>query len=141
LGNRADRATNPFSVFLFMGKRLAFLLITGLAAGMTQATEYEDIEIVQADEKGIVFEYRPVNVRLEVAEATDSAAGRMVRRLTIGNCARTAAAGNYDLPVRIVLVGIPADARPEEVAFASGDNSFSVTRAAMNGRMVDRGMR
>ncbi len=139
LGNKADRATNPFSAFLFMGKRLAFLLITGLAAGMTRATEYEDIEIVQADEKGIVFEYRPVNVRLEVAQATDSAAGRMVQRLAIGNCARTVAAGNYDLPVRIVLVGIPADARPEVVAFASGDNSFSVTSAAMNGRMVDRG--
>ncbi|MCI0329391.1 MAG: type IX secretion system sortase PorU [candidate division Zixibacteria bacterium] len=122
-----------------MGKRRAFLLIAALAAGSVQAAEYGDIEIVRADEKGILFEYRPVNVRLEMAPAFDSTvAGRPLQRLAIGNCARTVAEGNYDLPVRIVLVGIPADARTEIVAFAEGEASLAAANAAKNGRMIDR---
>ncbi len=139
MGNIADRATNPFSVFLFMGKRLTFLIIATLTAGIAQATEYGDIEIVRADEKGILFEYRPVNVRLELAEVFDSAtAGRPAQRLAIGNCARTAAAGGYDLPVRIVLIGVPPDARPEIMALASGENEMAVSQVARNDRAIDR---
>ncbi|MCI0595425.1 MAG: type IX secretion system sortase PorU [candidate division Zixibacteria bacterium] len=122
-----------------MGKRLTLLIVTALAAGITQATEYGDIEIVRADEKGILFEYRPVHVRLELAETFDTAtAGKPVRRLAISNCARTTAVGGYDLPVRIVLVGIPPDARPEVMVFASGENGFTAPDAAMNGSMADR---
>ncbi len=138
MGNTADRATNPFSAFLFMGKRLTLLIVTALAAGITQATEYGDIEIVRADEKGILFEYRPIHVRLEIAEMFDSAvAGKPAQRLAIRNCARTAAVGGYDLPVRIVLVGIPPGARPEVMAFTSGENEIAVSEAAKNGRAVD----
>jgi len=139
LGNIADRATNPFSVFLFMGKRLTLLIVTALAAGTLQATEHEDIEIVRADEKGILFEYQPVNVRLDMAVTFDSTvAGKPAQRLAISNCARTTATGGYDLPVRIILVGIPPGARPEVMAFASGENEIAVTEAAKNGRAVDR---
>ncbi|MGH8003524.1 MAG: type IX secretion system sortase PorU [Limisphaerales bacterium] len=106
---------------------------------MAQATEYGDIEIVRADEKGILFEYRPVNARLEMAEVFDSTiTGKPVQRLAISNCARTVAVGGYDLPVRIVLVAIPPDARPEVMAFANGENSFAALDAAINGRMADR---
>lgn len=105
---------------------------------MAQATEYGDIEIVRADEKGILFEYQPVNVRLELAASSDSSLVRPVQRLAINNCARTVAAGGYDLPVRIILVGIPADARPEVTAFASGESEVAAADAAMNGGMTGR---
>ncbi|HLG93573.1 MAG TPA: C25 family cysteine peptidase, partial [candidate division Zixibacteria bacterium] len=61
-----------------------------------------------------------------------------VQRLAVSNCARTAAVGGYDLPVRIVLVGIPSDARPEVMALASGENEMAVSNAAKNGRPVER---
>ncbi|HXF48553.1 MAG TPA: type IX secretion system sortase PorU [Verrucomicrobiae bacterium] len=122
-----------------MGKRLTLLIITALAAGITQAAEYEDIEIVRADEKGILFEYKPANVRLELAEGFDSATtGKQTKKLGISNCARTAASGGYDLPVRVVLIGIPPDARPEVTALAGGEIEVAVSNPAKNGRPIDR---
>lgn len=139
MGKIAEWATNPFSAFLFMGKRLVFLVITALAAGMSQAKEYEDIVIVRSDEKGIVFQYRPENVRLEAAEAFDSTAGgKELQRLAIGRCARTVAKGNYDLPVRIVLLGIPVDARPEVSAFSTGEDRIAAAHASLNGKAAGK---
>ncbi len=116
--------------------RTIVTIVTLLLAPGAWAGEYDDVEIVRMDDRGIVFEYRPVDVRLELSGAARASDGGSARHgnlkcLFIDNCARTAGEGNFDLPVRVVLLGIPADAKPEVNAWVDGETIVSGGSAAV----------
>jgi len=119
-----------------MGMRTIITIVTLLLAQGAWAGEYDDVVIVRMDDRGIVFEYRPVDVRLELSGAAPASDGGSARHgnlkyLAIGNCARTAGQGNFDLPVRVVLLGIPAVAKPEVNAWVDGETIVSGGSAAV----------
>jgi len=67
------------------------------------SSEYDDIQILKSDETGVIFQYRPHNF-LKQEKIIDN---QLFHKVQVGNCPLGQTPGEPELPMRIVLLGIP----------------------------------
>lgn len=96
---------------------LSTALILGARAGLSD--EYDDIRVIKSDAEGIIFQYQPSNF-LEEERIIDE---ELFQRVQISKCPLAQAPGMPELPVRIVILGIPSGC---EVRATVLDSDFSV---------------
>jgi hypothetical protein len=90
-------------VFLFLSALLASLFYEGKASFVS---EYDELQVLQSDQEGIVFRYsvpEPVFTKAKIN-------GIDFDQINLDKCVSSNLPGEPQLPVRIVVIGIPPDA-------------------------------
>jgi len=80
---------------------LLTVLLLGTGAGLS--SEYDDIQVLRSDAEGIIFQYKPSSF-FEEEKIIDN---QIFHKVQIGQCPLTQSPGEPELPVRIVMLGVP----------------------------------
>jgi len=80
---------------------LTGFIILGIEVGFS--LEYDDIQVLKSDGQGIIFRYKPSNL-LQDEMIIDN---QVFHQVQVGKCPLTQTPGEPQLPMRIVILGIP----------------------------------
>ncbi|UCB52305.1 MAG: type IX secretion system sortase PorU [Candidatus Zixiibacteriota bacterium] len=95
-----------FSRIFRLGIILPALLCLSLQANSSFASEYDDLEILQSDQEGIIFRY----LVPDFSRSTIELQGKSFDLFNIPKCCLSDIPGNPQLPVRKVIVAVPPEA-------------------------------
>jgi len=92
-----------FIVLVFLSEFLVCFFFGGKASSVS---EYDEIQVLKSDQEGIVFEYsvpEPLFTKVKIDQIDFD-------QITLDKCALSDLSGEPQLPVRIVVIGIPREA-------------------------------
>jgi hypothetical protein len=94
---------NKFVIFMFLSTLSASFFCAGTASSVS---EYDEIQVVKSDQEGIIFKYfvpQPIFRKVKI-EGID------FDQIQIDKCVSSDLPGEPQLPVRIVVIGVPPEA-------------------------------
>ena len=92
-----------FVIFVFLSAFLVSFFYEGKASSVS---EYDEIQVLKSDQEGIVFKYWVPEPLLTKAEIN----GIDFHQVNIDKCVSSNVPGEPQLPVRIVVIGVPPEA-------------------------------
>lgn len=95
--------TKKFTVFVFLSW---FLVSFFLGEEASSVSEYDEVQVIKSDQEGIVFKYsvpEPIFAKVKINE-------KDFDQISIDKCALSDLPGEPQLPVRIVVIGVPLEA-------------------------------